>query len=244
MVLCTDLTLVKVETHQITITPLRCRCWSCDQCQPRRKAALIEEGMAGHPNTFITLTVNTQLPGSPERHARMLVKAWRTVRRRAIAKYRYKALPFMAVFEATKKGEPHLHIIARCKWLDQKWLSDQMRELMNSPIVDIRRVDTPDRAVKYVAKYIGKDPHHFGTTKRYWRSADYLIPSDDEEDPGPPWIDWKVVREPFGAVVGFYRHHGWNLASWKDEEIHLSRAPPNSIFSVPYGKERHPRTVR
>ena len=243
MTLCTDLTLVKVETDQITITPLRCRCWSCDHCQPVRQAQLVEKGMAGHPNMFLTLTTRPRVLWAPERHARELVKAWRTVRRRAIKKYGYKALPFMAVFEATKKGLPHLHILARCKWLDQAWLSNQMRQLMNSPIVDVRRVDNPDRSVRYVAKYVGKEPHHFGTTKRYWTSQDWLIPSDDEEDPGPPWVDWKVVREPLGLVVGFYTRHGWNLHNWKHEEIHLSRASPASLYSVPAGNAVHPRTI-
>lgn len=243
MTYCTDLTLVKVESDQITITPLRCRCWSCDQCQPMRQAQLVTAGMAGHPNMFLTLTVRPAAGVSPERHARSLVKAWRTVRRRAMTKYRYDRLPFMAVFEATKKGLPHLHILARCKWLDQAWLSDQMRKLINAPIVDVRRVDNPDRSVRYVAKYVGKEPHHFGTTKRYWTSQDWLVPSDDEEAPGPPWVDWQVVREPFGLVVGFYMRHGWCLQNWKHEEVHLSRAPPASLFSVSNGNAEHPRKI-
>ena len=244
MTLCTDMTLVKVEADQITIMPLRCRCWDCDHCQPIRKAILIEEAMTGHPNMFLTLTVKAQLPGSPERHARQLVKAWRTIRRRAIKKYGYKALPFMAVFEATKKGQPHLHILARCKWLDQAWLSDQMRQLMNSPIVDVRRVDNPDRAVKYVAKYVGKEPHHFGTTKRYWRSLDYLQPSPDEEDAPPPYLTWKVVPRTPDDTLQWYARHGWNIANWTKEEYYLTRAPPASLFAAMPWQPEHPRTVR
>jgi len=244
MTLCTDLTLVKVETDHITVAPLRCRCWTCDHCQPVRQAKLVEEGMAGHPNMFLTLTVRPHFGRSPEWHARALVKAWRTVRRRAIKKYRYKSLPFMAVFEATQKGMPHLHILARCKWLDQAWLSDQMGQLLASPIVDVRRVDNPDRSVRYVAKYVGKEPHHFGTTKRYWRSLDYLAPADDEQPLTPPWTDWKVIREPFYDVAAFYMRNGWCIETWKKEEMHLTRAPPASLFTILHGNPEHPRTIR
>ena len=243
MTYCTDMTLVKVETQQITIMPLRCRCWTCDHCQPIRKALLIEEAMAGHPNMFLTLTSKPKPSQTPEAAARNLVKAWRTVRRRAIKKYHYKRLPFMAVFEATKKGQPHLHILARCKWLDQAWLSDQMRQLINSPIVDVRRVDNPDRAVRYVAKYIGKEPHHFGTTKRYWRSHDYLLPSPDEEDPPPPYLDWKVVPRTPTDTLAWYARHGWNISTWTVEKYYLTRAPPASLFATLAGQPEHPRTI-
>lgn len=89
------------------------------------------------------------------------------------------ALPFLAVFEATKLGEPHLHILCRADWVDQRWLSAIMKEQIGAPIVDVRRVRQGDRALLYVSKYIGKSPHRFSGTKRYWTSLDY-IPSYDK----------------------------------------------------------------
>jgi len=88
-------------------------------------------------------------------------------------RYKLKAFDFMAVFEATQAGTPHLHILARVRWIDQKWLSDTMNDLIQSPIVDIRRIDNRGRAVAYVTKYVGKCPTQFGHSKRYWKSKCY-----------------------------------------------------------------------
>jgi len=90
------------------------------------------------------------------------------------------ALPFFAVFEATKKGQPHLHIVLRAPFMPQKWLSAQMLELLKSPILDVRAIDSTTRVAAYIAKYLGKDPHQFGTCKRYWHSTDWNITPEPE----------------------------------------------------------------
>jgi hypothetical protein len=128
---------------------------------------------SGEPDMFITLTVNPDQGESPEERARMLVEAWRKARRAAIRRYQLDGLPFLAVFEKTKRGEPHLHILARSSYIPQKWLSDFMAAEINSPIVDIRRIKGQKQAVNYVTKYVGKAPFHFDGVKRYWRSQDY-----------------------------------------------------------------------
>ncbi len=87
--------------------------------------------------------------------------------------YKLAKLPFICVFEATKLGWPHLHILLRSQWIDQRWLSAQMADLIQSPVVDIRRIKSRQQVVSYVAKYCGKAPKQFGSCKRYWKSQDY-----------------------------------------------------------------------
>lgn len=205
--LCGEWVRVKAFADRMTVEPLKCKCWTCDYCQPYRAARLKREALSGRPDTFLTLTVNPKVGWSPEDRARRLVVAWRKVRQRAMRKYGYKSLPFMAVFEATKKGEPHLHILMRTPWLSQKWLSTQMASLLDSPIVDIRRIKAASQVAGYVAKYVGKQPHQFAGTKRYWRSRDYLIdPSKEEMDAREPdpitWIE-RVGIERFLHTVEY-----------------------------------------
>lgn len=178
---CSEWALVKVQNQICTVTPLYCNAWSCDVCHPRRRARLIREAKSGEPDTFITLTSNPAFYDSPEARARALARAWVIIVRRAKKRYGYAKIPYMCVFEATKKGEPHLHILARCKWLDVYWLSAQMEALTGAPIVDVRRIEHVSRAAVYVAKYVGKEPHQFVGSKRYWRTLDYLVPEPDEE---------------------------------------------------------------
>ena len=224
--LCSELTLVNEVPGVARIMPLLCRCWTCENCNPMRKARLVKECLEGTPNTFITLTANRKVGLTPEYRARLLVNAWRIIRRRAKKLYHYKQIPFMAVFEATKNGEPHLHILCRVKWIGQPWLSRQMQSIMSSPIVDIRRIKNPNKMANYVAKYVGKDPHHFKGTKRYWRSLDYLAPEPPFEGRKPAYDVWEVKKHSIEKMVARYKFWGWTHIE-RDGDIWVcSKVPP------------------
>ena len=202
MSLCGDRCAIKTVGDQLHVASLPCRSWSCEFCAPRRRRQLVKLAVMGEPNTFITLTVRPDGGSSRIARARALVDAWRVVVRRAKKKYGYRSIPYLAVFEATKAGEPHLHILSRVRWIDQKWLSAQMRALIGAPVVDIRRIDSPGRAAAYVGKYVGKAPGKFGTSKRYWRTRDYA-PGWNAREPDDggaecPWV-YKAMSQ--GAYV-------------------------------------------
>jgi hypothetical protein len=179
---CGEVLLVKRTREAIGATHLRCRSWKCELCAPNRRKELIAEAFHGKPTRFITLTVNPALFENPNQRARELVNAWRLCRKRAMRHYNMKQLPFLAVIEETERGEPHLHILARFAWIDQRWLSKTMEELIGAPIVDVRVADNQGRVAAYVAKYVGKNPHQFGTLKRYWSSQDWNLEEDQTED--------------------------------------------------------------
>jgi len=167
-------TIVKHKAGKITALRLRCKSSGCPDCSKIRRRKLIAETLSGKPDKFITLTVNPNWFDSPEDRAQRLVKAWRLVRRRYLALRPSHRLEFMAVFELTKKGEPHLHIVARGTFIPQKWLSEQMAREMGAPIVDVRAVKGGREVAKYVSKYVSKRNIKIGSLKRYWRSIKYL----------------------------------------------------------------------
>ena len=224
---CSEWALVKNQPPTITIMPLRCRCWSCDECRPIRAARLVHEAKAGKPTMFVTLTTWRRPGHCPQAAARALARAWRTVRREYVAKHGKGSLAFLAVFEATKQGWPHLHIVARCKWLDQKWLSNRMRELIGAPIVDVRRIKGLNKVAEYVTKYIGKNPQRFEGTKRYWRSLDYLLPKESsDEKEFDPWDQWEIVKFNWLTEVRLYVTMGYHLAMSRHEAV-LTQCKPN-----------------
>lgn len=168
--------------------------------------------MAGNPSTFITLTANPAFAGSPLDRRRELAKCWNIVCKRIKRTYGLKSVPFFAVVEKTKRGEPHLHILARLPFVPQRWLSAQMADLMKSPIVDIRRITDLSKAAWYVSKYIGKEPAQFGTTKRYWQSRDYTHKAqNDPPEHGGNSDGWYVVREPIHQVLLAYGGTKWEV---------------------------------
>ena len=199
--LCGERTLVKAFVNHTVVEPLRCKCWSCDHCAPYRAAQLRHQAAAGKPLIFITITVNPAVGRDIDDRAGMLFWAWRAVRRRAMRRYGYVSIPFIAVFETTDKGEPHLHILCRVSWIDQDWLSKQMAGLIAAPIVWVKGITETAKAANYIAKYIGKDPQPFKGRKRYWASHDYKLPPgfDTGWREDVPWA-YDIERESVASV--------------------------------------------
>lgn len=214
MAYCMSHTIVKSDGERMVAHPLRCRCWTCEKCAPYRRSLLVKEAKAGKPRTFITLTSN---PASgPDRHTRAqaLVDAWRHIVRQLRARPQFARLQYMVVIEKTAKGEPHLHILARMPYLSQKWLSEQMRLLVNAPIVDIRQVKNGTKIAEYVTKYIGKDPARFDGCKRYWRSFDYMHPTRRElREQRDPDMEFYYIEEPYELYRTRLLATGWHIDS-------------------------------
>jgi len=206
---------------------LWCRSWSCPDCSLVRARQLVELAQSGKPTKFITLTVNPATGSCPEDRARALVDAWRDVARRVCRKQGIRRFPYLCVFEATKNGEPHLHILARVEYIGQAWLSAQMADLIEAPIVDIRAVKSPRHVAFYVAKYIGKDPHHFGTCKRYWATRDWPVGQPEPEPPDPVWTDrWYVIKWPLAVLAAGWRAKGWDVQMEDGMLVAMAREPP------------------
>ncbi len=225
--LCSEYSLVKSEKHLQTVIPLRCRCWHCDECRPLRTAQLIAKAKAGSPTLFITLTSKRRPGLTADEAAVQIAHAWRTIRAEYLRKHGKGSLPFLAVFEATKRGWPHIHIVACCEWLSQKWLSERMAALASSPIVDVRRVHNQSKIAAYISKYIGKNPHRFKGVKRYWASRDFgwektawykLL-----KEMAPKW---EVVRIAWRLYAYMSEHPSVTVEYGRNQALIRPRAPP------------------
>jgi hypothetical protein len=175
MTLCGEWSLVKRSEAMVKAATLKCRRWSCPDCAPALKRRVIGRALSGKPDRMLTLTVNPRFGASPEDRRIELAKAWRLICKRAMRRYGYRSIPCFVVCEATEKGEPHLHVLLRKTWLDQRWVSEVMDELISAPIVHISKISNARHGAWYVAKYLGKEPTTFGKTKRYWCSRDWRL---------------------------------------------------------------------
>jgi len=219
---CSEWSLVKQEFPNITVMPLRCRCWHCDECRPGRTKRLVEEAKTGLPTLFITLTSRRRADRTPEWAARELVKCWRNLRRQYVYKHGKGSIPFLCVFEATKKGWPHLHIVARAPWVSHKWLKKEMGRMHDSPIVDVRRVQGLAKVAHYISKYISKNPHRFEGVKRYWRSLDFLLPCLDPEPFKLLAPDgWQIIKQNWREYAAECEAEGL-AAEWGRYQVSLS----------------------
>jgi hypothetical protein len=101
-------------------------------------------------------------------------------------------IPYMAFLEKTKLGEPHLHILLRCPFIPQDWISAQMLDMLGSYVCWIEQVRGTAQAVHYVTKYVGKAPAQFGTAKRYYVSRGWSLTKPDKDE--APVFDMTGVR--------------------------------------------------
>lgn len=222
MSFCSNSAILSKYEPGINIHPLKCRCWTCEECREDRKSRLKREAFRGKPEKLLTLTVNPAWGDGISMRARALVEAWRKIRRSAKDHWGNKKIPFLAVFEETKEGEPHLHILLRAKWIPQTWISDRMAELMDAPIVHITQLNSKKKAARYVSKYIGKNPERFEGCKRYWRSLDwFVIPEKPRVNPlGEPLSKWwepgKVADIVRKYCRKFYREVTFDLSNHKE----------------------------
>jgi len=103
---CAEWALVKIQFRTATVLPLKCKCWTCDECRPGRTKRLVEEAKSGKPTIFITLTSRKRASLTASQAAVLLAHAWRQVRHEYIREHGKGSLAFLAVFEETKRGWP------------------------------------------------------------------------------------------------------------------------------------------
>lgn len=134
-------------------------------------------------------------------------------------------LPFIAIIEKHRSGWPHLHLLLRSKWIDHKWLSAQMLDLLNSPVVEIERLKSVRKSAVYCSKYCSKAAEKFSTTKRYWKSKDYdqrKKPANDNEKQAQPSWEKREIR--FHLLVERLYHQGWSITAVSQHRVYAT--PP------------------
>lgn len=195
---------------------LRCNSWNCPICLPRRKRQVVALARSGEGTVFVTLTVNPSWGTSPDDRARSLADSWRIVVRLWKTRHKGLPLPYFCVFEATKNGEPHLHILCRTPWISQKWISTVMARLMDAPIVVVKKVRSQKKIAEYLSKYLGKNPHRFGKCKRYWVTQNWDI--SGYKKPAAPWHRgkrWDLCDQSIDQVAEGWRQEGLSVEVMK-----------------------------
>ena len=102
-------------------------------------------------------------------------------------------LEYLCVLEAHKSGWPHMHLLLRTRYIPHDWLTQKATKLLQSKVIGISYVKTGHSPAAYVAKYVGKSPHKFGTLKRYWMTSKYQ--QEKNTDAGRVFPDcWRWVQ--------------------------------------------------
>src|SRR6266705_2772445 len=155
---CGQFTLVgkSLTDNKTQFQRLKCKCWSCSLCGPRR-ARRYRYGIRAAAEQlklqrFLTLTLDPdKIEGDPVVHLRETFNKLRTYLRRKFG----SAPKYIAVLEFHDNGKPHLHVLVD-RFIEQAWLSAAWEAIGGGRIVDIRFVDL-HRVSHYLAKYLTVD---------------------------------------------------------------------------------------
>ncbi len=209
---CRSQSIVASSDFGQVAAPVKCKRWGCPNCAEWRSRVLMARCIAGKPNRFITFTCRHQPGEDKVSIARRMVAAWRTIILRWRRLKPWHKCEYIAVFEPHADGYPHMHILWKGHYLDQKWLSQQGTELLNSPVQSVSRIKDARSAAYYVTKYFSKEPTKFGTLKRYWTSKKWPklqhIDADRAFHKGFP-ID--IVNRTIENVLSEWRRYNRNV---------------------------------
>jgi hypothetical protein len=204
-------------TGEVKAGTIWCRSWTCEYCAPIRARQLMRDAINGEPNKFITLTWRAgHNEWGPDQAARHLVHAWRMTVQRGKREGIFTDIQYIAVFEKHQNGFPHLHILARCNFIAQAWLSKALEDYANAPRVDIRKIKGKKRAAFYIAKYTAKAPEKFHGCKRYWRTLGYDLSEGKADRPLHDHFKGYVTCDHISQVADLYQTHGYWL-EWDNE---------------------------
>jgi len=211
---CKSLSTVGMcENGGAVALPLYCRKWDCESCGNFHRRRLRKRLLAGTPTTFMTLTVNPILIPDPRqafKAASLAVnRLFKVLRRR----YPRKRIEYGLVWETTKKGFPHAHVLLRAPYIPQAFLSRAWERLSGAKIVDIRLVRTEGQAASYVSKYIAKQPAVPEGYRRYRFSQQYAAAAPKGQLAASLSVrEWTLAAAPVAETIASLTAHGWRFS--------------------------------
>lgn len=96
--------------QQVTI-PTRCKTWKCNACREVNKHRVMSKISSGCSQLVVSwlITLTYHVDGDERRHAASVKRDWRVFLR--YLRRKYQKTPWFRIIEATKRGQPHLHLI-------------------------------------------------------------------------------------------------------------------------------------
>lgn len=225
--LCTDQTFVNADDISGTLKGLRCKRWDCEICRPYNRQKVMHIAKAGKPNLFLTLTCDPARYSTPAEAARDMVRGLVLFRRKVKRRFGVDKLPFIVVFEKTKRGWPHMHLLLRAPFMHWKILRALWLDTVGAFQVDVRFIKKSSQVLFYVTKYIGKDLEKFEGCKRWWRSQNYNVLTEQKPELVRRGLMFTRIDWEFTRLLAKLEADGWQFS--KEGRHRVEARPPPSM---------------
>lgn len=168
------------------------------------------------PNLFATLTTSERTAPTPEEAFTRANAALPILFKRWRRRFPGVRLDYFLVWERTKRGWPHIHLLLSAPRVAKRWLSHQWLELTGCYIVDIQPLGSLEHAASYLAKYLTKDPQVPAGFRRWRRTAGFFKASEE-----PP-IFKMPVKGPWKIQPGSARSQA---LIWFNDQLAIFEKP-------------------
>ncbi|MBA7539229.1 hypothetical protein ES705_31508 [subsurface metagenome] len=189
------------DRSRIVIAPMTCKSWDCAPCGARKRQQWIHKFQNADPEREITLTIPKGKWPDPQDAAWHMKKAWTELVRHI--RRTFGSFEYGLVWELTKAGTPHMHILSRGKYIPQKWLRLQWIALGMGSIVHITTVKNKGKHAAHLCKYLAKSTGQTAAALAPMRiiqvSKNFLKPEPEPASPGQ-YADFEWVFSPLDAA--------------------------------------------
>lgn len=212
MPICGQWALIKYEDRTFTVIPLQCRGWDCPDCAPRQRRRFLRALEDTSVDSLLTLTCRPDWYKRPEDAFKSMSRAIPHLIKRLKRSLPRMNLQYLVVWEETRQGWPHAHVLLRGPYIPQRLLSRHWCALTGAPIVDIRRVNQIAEAKAYVSKYLAKQPRvppgfrRFRSSAAFWKAG---APNHHTPREGPS--PWGLRRDPVNYVAQSFAGLGFTV---------------------------------
>lgn len=159
----------------------------------------------------MTLTVNPRDHADPDEAFKAASLAINRLMKILRRKWPTHRVEYGLVWEKTKKGWPHAHLLIRAPFIPQAFLSRTWQRLSGAKVVDIRLVRTEGQAAAYVSKYVSKQPAVPPGYRRYRFSFAYAAAAPRQRLTNLLSIrEWTRACAPLGQVLASLVEHGFH----------------------------------
>jgi len=164
---------------------------------------------AAQPSTLMTLTCNPARFSNPEAAVLHMNEAFTLLVKRLRRLYPGECFEYIAIWEWTVAGWPHLHVLMRAPFIPKPIISRHWLALTGAYIVDIGDVWSFGGAAKYLAKHFTKQFYTSFKLRRFRASANFFAEGMRPSQSAPStWGRWKVAKESMLDVLLGFTHEG------------------------------------
>jgi len=219
------------DKQAVIIVPMFCKSWTCPTCSKRLATQWRAKIHAAHPERFITLTWDTR--NSSNRFTALRVMRKQFPRLVRLIRQKFKIFEYVMIWEFTKQGFPHIHLVQKGAYIPQKWLSKTWARLGCGSIVYIRDCSKAQSINRYITKYLVKNCHEtavvLSNVRLVTASRSFFDPKDNKEYESvyKDW-EWRHTRLDYKKLFDcLYIVMGFELTEVSEDDQSYFRVPPN-----------------